>query len=101
MNEGHGDRVAFHWHGEEGEQRALTYPKALITTDGARRRGKTAPIKQAVDEVISGLDSLSTVVVVRSTSTPCDMRDGRDVWYDELLAAAEPECPGPPRSGPP
>jgi acetyl-CoA synthetase len=46
--------------------------------------------------VISGLDSLSTVVVVRSTGTPCDMRDGRDVWYDDLLAAAEPECPAEP-----
>ena len=165
VNEGHGDRVAFHWHGEEGEQRDLTYAeilgevqrlanglkargigkgdvvgiylpmipevvvamlacarigaphnvvfggfspsavgermavssaKALITTDGARRRGKTAPIKEAVDEVISGLDSLDTVVVVKSTGTPCDMREGRDVWYGDLLAAADPECPAEP-----
>jgi acetyl-CoA synthetase len=26
---GHGDRVAFHWHGEEGEQRDLTYAELL------------------------------------------------------------------------
>ena len=28
--------------------------KALITVDGARRKGKTAPIKAAVDEVMRG-----------------------------------------------
>ena len=31
---GHGDRVAFHWHGEEGEQRDLTY--AGLLTDVQR-----------------------------------------------------------------
>ena len=119
---GNGDRVAFHWRGEEGEERDLTYAdlhrdvqrfanalkdlgiekgdivgiylpmipevvvamlacarigaphnvvfggfsadsvkermefseaKALITIDGARRKGKTAPIKQQVDEVMA------------------------------------------------
>jgi len=162
---GNGDRVAFHWHGEEGEKRSLTYAglladvqrlanalksrgvgkgdvvgiflpmipevvvamlacarigaphnvvfggfapsavrermevsraKALITTDGARRRGKTAPIKQAVDEAIDGLDTLETLIVVRSTGVSCQMRDGRDYWYDEMLAGAEPECPAEP-----
>ena len=162
---GHGDRVAFHWFGEQGEERSLTYAdiladvqrlanalkshgvakgdvvgiylpmipevvvamlacarigaphnvvfggfspsavqdrmgvsqaKALITTDGARRRGKTAPIKEAVDDAIADLDTLQTVVVVRSTGTPCPMREGRDHWYHELLAEAEPECPAEP-----
>jgi acetyl-CoA synthetase len=122
---GNGDRVAFHWHGEEGETRDISYAelhryvqrfanalkdrgvqkgdvvgiylpmipevvvamlacarigavhnvvfggfsaesvaermefsdaKLLITVDGARRKGKTAPIKSAVDEVIGGLE---------------------------------------------
>src|SRR3954470_14791284 len=117
---GNGDRVAFHWRGEEGEELDVTYAdlhrdvqkfanalkdngigkgdvvgiflpmipevavamlacarigaihnvvfggfspesvkermafsdaKALVTVDGARRKGKTAPIKAAVDEV--------------------------------------------------
>jgi acetyl-CoA synthetase len=162
---GHGDRVAFHWFGEEGEERSLTYAdiladvqrlanalkshgvakgdvvgiylpmipevvvamlacarigaphnvvfggfspssvqermevsqaKALITTDGARRRGKTAPIKEGVDAAIADLDTLQTVVVVRSTGISCPMREGRDHWYDELLAEADPECPAEP-----
>ncbi len=29
VNAGRGDRVAFHWHGEEGEQRTLTYSALL------------------------------------------------------------------------
>ena len=37
---------------------------ALITVDGARRKGKTSPVKQAVDEFISELGDLHTVIVV-------------------------------------
>ena len=126
---GNGDRVAFHWRGEEGEEEDITYAdllrdtqkfanalkelgiekgdivgiflpmipevvvamlacarigaphnvvfggfsagsvrermefseaKALITVDGARRKGKTANIKQAVDEEMGDLDRSST-----------------------------------------
>ena len=32
MNAGHGDRVAFHWQGEQGEQRSLTYAEILADT---------------------------------------------------------------------
>jgi acetyl-CoA synthetase len=159
---GNGERVAYHWHGESGEQRAVTYAdlhaetqrlanalkdlgiekgdvvgiylpmipevvismlacarigavhnvvfggfsadsvkermefseaKALITVDGARRKGKTAPIKQQVDAVMGGLETLEHIVVVKSTDAECEMKDGRDVWYHEICAAADPECP--------
>jgi acetyl-CoA synthetase len=162
---GHGDRVAFHWRGEEGEERDLTYAglladvqrlanglkargvgrgdvvgiylpmipevvvamlacarigaphnvifggfapgsvrerlevsdaKALITADGARRKGKTANVKAALDEGIAGLPRLETVVVVRATGSPCPMTAERDVWYHELLAGAGPDCPAEP-----
>jgi acetyl-CoA synthetase len=162
---GRGDRVAYHWRGEEGEERDVTYAelhrdvqrfanalkdlgvakgdvvgiylpmipevvvamlacarigaphnvvfggfsaesvrermefseaKALITVDGARRKGKTAPIKAQVDEHMADLESLQTIVVVRHTGTACDMREGRDVFYDEVMAAAAPECPAEP-----
>jgi len=159
---GLGDRVAFHWRGEEGKQEAWTYAdllrdvqrlanglkergigreevvgiylpmipevvvamlacarigaphnvvfggfspesvsermkvseaKALITVDGARRKGKTAPVKAEVDqEGIGDLDHLETIVVVRRTGADCEMAEGRDVWYHELLEAADDEC---------
>ena len=67
--------------------------KALITVDGARRKGKTAPVKAAVDEVIGDVPSIETVVVVKHGDDDTPMTDGRDHWYDELLEAADDECP--------
>lgn len=163
---GRGDRVAYHWYGEEGETRDVTYAdllrdvqrfanalkdlgvqqgdvvgiylpmipevvvamlacarigaphnvvfggfsaesvkermefseaKVLVTVDGARRKGKTAPIKATVDEHMGDLDSLKTVVVVRHAGIDgVPMSDGRDVWYDEVCAAADPVCPAEP-----
>jgi acetyl-CoA synthetase len=162
---GLGDRVAYHWRGEEGEERDVTYAelladvqrfanalrdcgiekgdvvgiylpmipevvvamlacarigaphnvvfggfspeavrermefssaKLLVTVDGARRKGSTAPIKQAVDEHMGDLETLKTIVVVRHKGIDCPMTEGRDRFYDELLAAADPVCPPEP-----
>jgi acetyl-CoA synthetase len=159
---GNGDRVAFHWRGEEGEERDITYAeflrdtqklanglkelgiesgdvvgiylpmvpevvvamlacarigavhnvvfggfspgsvkermevseaKALITTDGARRKGKTNAIKSAVDEEMGDLETLEKIIVVKATDDDCEMKDGRDHWYHELLENADDECP--------
>jgi acetyl-CoA synthetase len=78
------------------ERMEFSEAKALITVDGAARKGKTAPVKDRVDEVMGDLATLETIVVVRSKGTPCEMRDGRDVYYDEIMAAADPECAAEP-----
>ena len=164
---GNGERVAFHWRGEEGEERDVTYAalladtqrmanalldrgiragdvvgiflpmipeavaamlacarigavhnvvfggfapssvvermqfseaKALITVDGARRKGKTAPIKAALDAVldVEPVATLEHVFVVRATGMDTPMLAGRDVWMDEAMAAADAECPAEP-----
>ncbi len=162
VEDGNGDRVAFHWRGEEGEEEDLTYAdllrdtqklanalkdlgiekgdivgiflpmipevvvammacarigaphnvvfggfspdsvkermefseaKALITVDGARRKGKTAPIKQQVDECMGGLEALEHIIVVKRTDADCEMKDGRDVWYHEIVEKADDDCP--------
>jgi acetyl-CoA synthetase len=159
---GRGERVAFYWHGEEGETRELTYAglladvkrfanalrdlgvrrgdvigiylpmipevvvamlactrigavhnvvfggfsaesvrermefseaRALITVDGAARKGKTANVKENVDAVMGDLASLEHIVVVRSKGVQCPMKDGRDVFYDEIMERADAECP--------
>src|SRR3954453_18723691 len=158
---GNGDRVAFHWRGEEGEERDVTYgelhadvqrfanalkdhgieagdvvgiflpmipevvvamlacarigaphnvvfggfsvesvkermefsdAKALVTVDGARRKGKTAPIKQQVDEVMGDVKSIQRIFVVQKTKADCEMKDGRDVWFHEAMEKADAEC---------
>src|SRR4051794_7357242 len=165
VDAGNGDRVAYHWRGEEGEEREITYAelhrevqrfanalkdlgvekgdvvgiylpmipevvvamlacarigaphnvvfggfsaeavrermefsdaKVLITADAASRKGTIAPVKDRVDEVMGDLDSLEKIVVVRSKGVECQMREGRDVFYEDIVAAADPECPAEP-----
>ena len=78
------------------ERMEFSEAKALITVDGARRKGKTAPIKASVDELMADLETLEHVVVVRHAGIDCEMQDGRDVFYDEVCAAADPDCPAEP-----
>ncbi len=78
------------------ERMEFSHAKALVTVDGARRKGKTAPIKAQVDEVMDGVDSIETIFVVRHTEAECEMREGRDVWFHEAMTAAEPACPPEP-----
>jgi hypothetical protein len=40
--------------------------------------------------VIADLPDLETVVVVRSAGAGCAMRPGRDLWFDDLIARADP-----------
>ena len=80
------------------ERMEFSHAKALVTVDGARRKGKTAPVKAQVDEVMAGVDSIETVFVVRHTGAECAMREGRDIWFHEAMTAAEPACP-PERMG--
>ena len=75
------------------ERMEFSEAKALITIDGARRKGKTAPIKQQVDAVMGDLDTLEHIVVVKHTGESCEMREGRDVWFHEVVDGAADECP--------
>jgi acetyl-CoA synthetase len=75
--------------GSVKERMAFSDAKALITVDGARRKGKTAPVKQQVDEC--GID-VETTIVIRNALDDAPMGDG-DFWYHELLEQADDECP--------
>jgi acetyl-CoA synthetase len=158
---GHGERVAFHWEGEPGDTRTITYAellddvsraanalralgvergdrvavylpmipelavtmlacarigavhsvvfggfsanalreriddstcRVLVTADGAHRRGSTFPLKQQADEAVEGSASIERVLVVRRTGEDVAMRDGRDVWWHELVPAQAASC---------
>jgi acetyl-CoA synthetase len=160
---GRGDKVAFHWEGEPGDGRTITYAdlldevqrfanvlkslgvakgdrvniylpmipeaavamlacarigaahsvvfggfsaqsltdrindagaKVLITADGGYRRGEVFALKPAADEALAaGTPSIEHVVVVRRGGNDVTMIEGRDHWYHDLLAAADPVCP--------
>ncbi|HVF75280.1 MAG TPA: acetate--CoA ligase [Acidimicrobiales bacterium] len=158
---GRGDRVAFHWEGEPGDTRTITYAalldevqrfanvlkglgvtrgdrvniympmvpeaivamlactrigaphsvvfggfsaealrdrindaeaKVLVTADGGYRRGAPSLLKPNADEAVSGSPTIEHVVVVRRTGSDVAMTEGRDHWYDELMAVAAPTC---------
>jgi acetyl-CoA synthetase len=162
---GRGDKVAFHWEGEPGDTRTVTYAelldetqrfanvlkglgvqrgdrvniylpmipeaavamlacarigaahsvvfggfssnslrdrindaeaKVLITADGGYRRGEVFPLKPVADEALDDTPSITGVVVVQRGGNEVPMQEGRDHWYHDLMAAADPVCPAEP-----
>ncbi|MGD9705088.1 MAG: acetate--CoA ligase [Acidimicrobiia bacterium] len=70
--------------------------KVLITADGGFRRGEVFPLKASADEALAETSTIEHVVVVRRGGNDVSMIDGRDHWYQELMADASPDCPAEP-----
>jgi acetyl-CoA synthetase len=66
--------------------------KVLITADGGYRRGDVFPLKPVADEALVDTPSITGVVVVRRGGNDVDMEAGRDHWYHEVMAGADPVC---------
>ncbi len=63
--------------------------KVLLTQDGAWRRGNVVPLKKMADVALEKAKSIEHVVVLKRIGTnaaPSPMKEGRDVWWDDLLA---------------
>ena len=60
--------------------------RVVITSDGQYRRGATAPMKRNVDGALADSDLVQHVLVVRRTSEDVPMKDGRDLWWHEVMA---------------
>ncbi|MBA2246804.1 MAG: acetate--CoA ligase [Chloroflexia bacterium] len=162
---GRGEKVAYHWEGEPGDTKSLTYAQLLtevcktanalkelgvrkgdrvaiympmilelpiavlacarigaphnvvfggfsaealrdrindaectlvITADGGFRRGAPAALKPNVDIAVEETPSVAHVLVAKRTGQDVTMRDGRDVWWDEIVARQSEECPPEP-----
>jgi acetyl-CoA synthetase len=65
----------------------------VITADEGVRGGKRIPLKANVDKALEHCTSVRSVLVVRRTGADVPMQAGRDLWYDEQVSAASPECP--------
>ncbi len=70
--------------------------KVLITADGGHRRGDVFALKPVADEAVASTPGVTSVVVVRRGGNDVKMVDGRDHWYHDLMAAADPICPPDP-----
>ncbi len=60
--------------------------KALITQDGAWRRGSVVPLKHNADVALARCPSIEHVVVVRRAENDVAMEEGRDLWYHDAVA---------------
>ncbi|MFT4030096.1 MAG: acetate--CoA ligase [Protaetiibacter sp.] len=65
--------------------------KLVITADGGYRKGKVFPLKPTVDAALEGETSVEHVVVVKRGGNEVDFTPGRDLWWDEVMADADPE----------
>ncbi len=68
----------------------------VVTADEGRRGGKAVPLKSNVDLAADQCPSLKSVITVRTTMNPSNMREGRDVWYNEIALTVPDECPAEP-----
>jgi acetyl-CoA synthetase len=157
---GHGEQVAYHWEGEPGDTRTITYAQlkdevckaanaltelgvqagdrvaiympmipetvvsmlacarigavhmvvfggfsadalasrltdagaqVVITADGGYRRGAPSALKPAVDDAVSRVEGVRSVLVVRRTEQDVDWTEGRDVWWHDLVDRQSPD----------
>jgi acetyl-CoA synthetase len=68
----------------------------VLTADGGWRRGKEVRLKEAADEALAGCPGVRDVIVLRRTGGAVEMKEGRDLWWHELEAGAEADCPAEP-----
>ncbi|MFZ0013943.1 MAG: acetate--CoA ligase, partial [Acidimicrobiia bacterium] len=157
----HGDQVAYHWVGEPGDTRTLTYSdlagevnkfangmkslglvkgdrvaiymgmvpelpiamlacarlglvhsvvfggfsadalssrildsdcRIVITQDGAWRGGNVVPLKENTDEALEATPGITHSIVVKRTDHGVAMREGRDIWWHDLIEGQSDEC---------
>jgi acetyl-CoA synthetase len=69
---------------------------AVITQDGAFRRGVEVKLKEAVDQALPRCSTVKNVLVYRRTGGNVTMQPGRDHWWHELMETASDECPAEP-----
>jgi acetyl-CoA synthetase len=63
---------------------------ALITQDGAFRRGSEIPLKSFADEAVRQCPTVRNMVVLRRTAAQVTMEAKRDHWWHELMEHSSP-----------
>lgn len=64
----------------------------LITCDGTYRGAKAVPQKANADKALDECPSVTTQLVIKRTGIEVPMQEGRDVWYEALMAEAPLYC---------
>ncbi len=65
----------------------------IITADEGLRGGKKIPLKANSDAAADKAGGVTTILVVRRTGAPVNMKSGRDLYYDDIVKIVPAECP--------
>src|SRR2546429_1025532 len=68
----------------------------LITQNEGLRKGNPVPLKKNADAALDQTPNVKKAIVLRRTPTETPMKEGRDVWWQDLVkdASADPKtCP--------
>ncbi|MFL2687451.1 MAG: acetate--CoA ligase [Alphaproteobacteria bacterium] len=65
----------------------------IITADEGLRGGKPIPLKANTDAALKNCPTIEKCVTIKRTGGDIDWKDGRDVWYHELVAEQSADCP--------
>ncbi len=69
--------------------------KILITADGGYRRGKVVPLKETADVALEKCPTIEKSIVVRRTGEKVGWKEGRDLWWHDLVEKIPSDCPAP------
>ena len=65
----------------------------IVTADEGVRGGRKIPLKENTDAACDKAGGVKSVIVVRHTGAKVNMKDGRDVYYDEVAKTVAADCP--------
>jgi acetyl-CoA synthetase len=65
----------------------------IVTADEGIRGGRKIPLKANTDAACEKAGGVTSIIVVRRTNAPVNMKSGRDIYYDEIAKTVPAECP--------
>ena len=66
--------------------------RIVITADEGLRGGKEVPLKSNVDEALLGCPDVKNTLVIKRTGGKINWKEGRDVWYENLVRDVSSKC---------
>jgi len=66
--------------------------RVVITADEGLRGGKEVPLKSNLDEALLGCPDVKNTLVIKRTGSKINWKEGRDVWYENLVRDVSSKC---------